>query len=92
MNFLLLNLNATATETKTQYTINDLWKCLSPYVYIVAENLLEMLFVTCPVDVSCLLASFSKNVDLAAVLCLATVSSVCVSVIVPYRNASVTVS
>ena len=52
MNFLLLNLNATSTEIKTQYTISDLWKCLSPYIYIVAENLLEMLFVTCPVDVS----------------------------------------
>jgi hypothetical protein len=52
MNAFLVRLPAATNKNKRLYKIDDLWKSLLPSIYIAAENLLDMLFYTSPIEVS----------------------------------------
>ncbi len=52
MNAFLVRLPAATNKNKKLYKINDLWKSLLPSIYLAAENLLDMLFYTSPIEVN----------------------------------------
>ena len=53
MSSLMVNLPAmTNQQNKKVFCVQDLWIAISPFIYIVAENLLDMLIQTTPIDVS----------------------------------------